>query len=224
MDAFRRLATNNPIKVDADSGLVTFIFNTEEVARDDHVIRNRGIRTANFKKNPVILWAHDAKSPPIGRAVSVDTNGTQSSVVVEFTSPEVYPFGATIGELVRGGFINACSMSWNPLKWHYSTDKSRSGGIDFDEVDLLEISVVPVPALPAAIATARAAGIDTSLVEQMLRAQMVTPASTRVEARFFAARRAEQLHRVNATIASGAEGEHLRAAYRLKTLILRDAG
>src|SRR5215472_12246924 len=88
---FRRLAPDVALQVDDQTGNVTFVFNTEDVARDDHIIRNKGIRTANFKKNPVILWAHDSKSPPIGRAVSVNTNGKTSTVEIEFTPADVNP-------------------------------------------------------------------------------------------------------------------------------------
>jgi len=63
--------------------------------------------------------------------------------------------------LVKGGFLSATSVSWNPLEWKYSTDRSRPGGIDFLKQELLEVSQVPVPALPAALVEARRRGIDT---------------------------------------------------------------
>ena len=159
---FRRLAPNaDAPTVDSQTGLATFIFNTEEVGRDGHVVLNRGIQTANYDRNPTILFAHNDGQPPIGRAVAIRIGEPASKVDIEFTSRDLYPFGATIGEMVRAKFINTCSMSWMPIKWKVSTDKNRAGGVDFLEVDLLEISIVPLPALPGAVATARAAGIDT---------------------------------------------------------------
>lgn len=160
---FRRLAPNAVAPtVDSGTGIATFVFNTEDVGRDGHVVLNRGIHTDNYDRNPTILFAHDDGKPPVGRAVAVRIGEPASKVDIEFTPRDLNPFGAMIGDLVRGKYLNSCSMSWMPIKWKFSTDKNRAGGVDFIEVDLLEISIVPVPALPNAVATARAAGIDTS--------------------------------------------------------------
>lgn len=159
---FRRFAPNatEPV-IDAQTGLATFIFNTEEVGRDGHVVYNRGIHTENYDRNPTILFAHDDGQPPVGRALAIRIGEPASKVDIQFTPRDLNPFGAMIGDLVRGKYLNTCSMSWMPIKWKFSTDKNRAGGVDFLEVDLLEISIVPIPALPGAVATARANGIDT---------------------------------------------------------------
>src|SRR5208282_2406240 len=60
-----------------------------------------------------------------------------------------------------GGFLNATSVAWLPREWKFSEDRARPGGVDFSKVELLEVSQVPVPALPTALATARRCGIDT---------------------------------------------------------------
>jgi HK97 family phage major capsid protein len=46
------------------------------------------------------------------------------------------------------------------LEWRAANDRSRPGGLDFTKVEMLELSAVPVPALPTALATARSAGIN----------------------------------------------------------------
>jgi HK97 family phage prohead protease len=158
---FRRLVqiADPDMQLDEATGRASFIFNTEDVGRDGHIVRNAGIRLDGYKTNPVILWAHDDSAPPVGRAVDIQVGNPSSRVAVEFTPAEIYPFGAMIGRMVKARYLNAVSESWNPIK-----AKLRAGGegYDFTEVDLLEISIVPVPALPQAIATARSAGIDTS--------------------------------------------------------------
>lgn len=154
------ISVNQP-EFTADGRGATFIFNNESVGRDGHIVLNRGIQTDNYERNPTILWAHDDSMLPIGRASALRIGEPVSKVDIEFTPRDLNPFGAMVGELVRAKFLNACSMSWMPLKWKLSTDKNRAGGVDFTEVDLLEISIVPIPALPGAIATARANGIDT---------------------------------------------------------------
>lgn len=62
--------------------------------------------------------------------------------------------------MTKGGFLNACSVSWQPIKWAYSSDKNCPGGLDFETQELLEISAVVLPANVGAMAQGRAAGID----------------------------------------------------------------
>jgi hypothetical protein len=71
-----------------------------------------------------------------------------------------------IYRMVKARYINAVSTSWQPLAWNFSRDKGRPGGVDFSKVDFLEVSQVPVPALPAALAEARSNGIDTTPMVQ----------------------------------------------------------
>jgi hypothetical protein len=163
-DRFTRLAPSadeSATQTAADT--FRFVFSNEKVGRDGHVVLNRGIQTTNFLRNPVVLWAHDDQQPPIGRGSNIDTSGINARLDVTFAPRETLPFAATIRDLVAGKWLRALSMSWQPLEWSYSSDKSRPpGGVDFTRVDLLEVSVVPLPALPDALLDARSCGIDTA--------------------------------------------------------------
>lgn len=143
--------------------IIRYRFSTPKVARDQHTIG--AWKLDNYRKNPVFLWAHDTRGLPIGKVLDdlVDNDGYLDGSV-EYAERDINPFADTVFQLVRGGYVNAVSTSWDPLKWKFSTDRSRPGGIDFELVDLLELSQVPVPAVPEALATARTAGIDTGPV------------------------------------------------------------
>ena len=155
-----RAITGEPILANSSGRMVRYLFSDTSVGRDQHTIS--GWQLDNFRRNPVFLFAHDASSPPIGRIADIQDSAGKLTGSVEYIERDVYPFADMIFQLVRGGYINAVSTSWNPIEWKFSTDRARPGGIDFKLVDLLEISQVPVPALPTALATARSAGIDTS--------------------------------------------------------------
>lgn len=144
---------------------ISFIFSDETVARDGHTISTAGWELQEFNSNPVFLWCHDASAPPIGRVVAVKKISRQLVGMVEFASREQYEFADTIYQLYKAGYLNATSVSWLPLEWKFSTEKGRPrGAVDFIRQTLLEISAVPVPALPTALATARSNGIDTASV------------------------------------------------------------
>lgn len=144
--------------------LIRYLFSDPAVARDRHTIT--GWKLDNFRANPVFLWAHQGRELPIGKVVEIDDVTGNGRLVgsVEYAERDLYPFADTVFQLVRGGYVNAVSTSWDPIKWKFSTDRNRPGGIDFELVDLLELSQVPVPAVPNALATARANGIDTGPV------------------------------------------------------------
>lgn len=144
------------------SRIIHYTFSDESVARDGHTISTAGWQLDAFLVNPVFLWAHQADQPPIGRVVEISRSAGVLRGSVEYVDPDISPFADSIYRMVKGGFLNATSVSWMPLEWRYSTDKTRMGGIDFLRQELLEISQAPVPALPSALVTARAAGIDTA--------------------------------------------------------------
>jgi len=139
---------------------ITFVASDPSVGRDGHTIAADAWETADYLANPVVLFGHDDDSPPIGKTIALRTVGNQLRATIQFAAPEIYEFADTVFRLIKQGYLSACSVGWLPLQWTASKDRNRPGGIDFTKVSLLEISIVPVPALPTALATARAAGID----------------------------------------------------------------
>jgi len=73
--------------------------------------------------------------------------------------------------LARGGFIAATSVGFRPLKWEYTRDLDRGAedwfpGIDFEEQELVELSVVTVPANPEALLDAPGPGEGTAIAAE----------------------------------------------------------
>lgn len=121
-----------------------------------------GWKLDNFRRNPIVLWAHCSDQPPIGKVISILARAGQLLARVKFAS-DVYEFAATIERLVQGGFIQATSVGFQPLKWAFNEER---GGFDFQEQELLELSVVPVPCNPQALLQAKQAGIDMSPIRE----------------------------------------------------------
>jgi hypothetical protein len=164
-ETVRYLATG---AVDAAAGeddaarKISWIFSNEDVCLDQHTISAAGWELDDYLRNPVLLFAHDQNAPPVGRVTRIEKRGALLVGDTVFADAETFPFADTIYRLVKGRFLNATSVSWFPLEFKPARDRSRPEGIDFLKQKLLEISVVPVPANPAALATARNLGIDTS--------------------------------------------------------------
>lgn len=146
---YTRLAPSSDANVDSASRVVSYKFSDESVGRDGHIVMASAWQTDSFEANPVFLWQHLDEEPPIGRVFGLHTEARELRGSVRYAET---PFATTIFELVRDGFLQATSTSWIPLEGEPLDGYGR--GFKFTRVDLLEISQVAVPALPAALAQA----------------------------------------------------------------------
>lgn len=96
-----------------------------------------------LKNNPVILWAHDYKKPPIAKATGGRITDAGLNLDIEFADTEA---GREIKSLYDGGFMNSFSVGFIP-----NDGQAGKGGVfEYTDVELLEVSAVPVPANPEA--------------------------------------------------------------------------
>jgi HK97 family phage prohead protease len=160
--AVQRVATSEVTEVPSSARTLRFCFSDGSVDRVGDAIDPAGWDLTEYRANPVVLWAHQAIEPPIGRGSNVSVIADRLMGNVTFADADAYEFADTIFRLAKGGFINAGSVGFLPLEWDFSQEKDRPFGINFRRQSLLEFSVCPVPANPNALAEARAKGIDTA--------------------------------------------------------------
>jgi len=135
--------------------LVSFVASTANADRYGDVINQGGWDLSKFRQNPVILLNHNANSLPIGKGV-VDVVDGQLMVDVEFDMDD--PQAKEVARKTKAGFLNAVSVGFNPID---STPRSTlekshpahgQSGQYFDKAELLEISIVTIPANGDAVA------------------------------------------------------------------------
>lgn len=155
---FRKQFVSDDTKIDADERSVTAIITTDGVDRDREVLLPKGADVEQFSKNPVVLWAHDYVSVPIGKALWLKPGRKKITAKVQFADTEQ---GEEVFQLFKGGFLNAFSVGFRPTKSHQPTPEDIKKKPEwanvyrvFDEWELLEFSVVPVPANAEALAIA----------------------------------------------------------------------
>ncbi len=112
----------------------------------------------------MVLFGHNSWGLPVGKAPNVAVDlGRLVSRATEFTPRELNEMGWAVGQMCRLGFLNAASVGFLPIKW--MRNEERGGyAIDFVEQELLEFSIVPVPANPEALIGAKSAGIPIDWV------------------------------------------------------------
>lgn len=150
------------IKISEENRQATFTITTGAVDRDNDTISPDGWELKNYLKSPVVLFGHDSRSLPIGRAIDIRTVGDSLVSTVEFPPEGTYAFADTVLAMVKGGFLKATSVGFRPLE---VTINEERGGLDFQRQELLEWSIVPVPANPEALMSASDSGIDMTKVE-----------------------------------------------------------
>jgi len=149
--------------VEAGDVVATYTMSTDVVDRPGDRILQDGWELDEYRANPVMLFAHDSYQPAIGMALGVYLQRGTLRGTFKFTPESVYPFGATIGRLVKGGFMKAGSVGFSPIDAEIAKDRVDPENpmhdwfppIDFKRQKLLEFSAVPIPANPEALVDAR---------------------------------------------------------------------
>lgn len=139
-----------------------FTITTERTDRQGDIIRAAGVQIDMFMRNPVVLFAHQARMPPIGTATAIIPRKRSIDADVDFFSADVYPFADTIFRIIEAGGLRAASIGFIPVSWERIAGKEEGTtiGFDFKESELLEFSIVPIPANPDALARIKGEGVN----------------------------------------------------------------
>lgn len=142
------------------------LITTPTVDRDQDRIFPMGMRTDNYFNNGgVVQWGHNYRDPfaTIGKTKSLEVspNGIVADFDLRPAANESDPQNI-VRLLWEGGWVKTASVGFIPLKGK----PNNVGGMDFEETELLEWSLVPIPANPSAVALSVAkmlGGNDTDL-------------------------------------------------------------
>jgi hypothetical protein len=154
-----------PVQAVEEGGVrkAAFILSTSDEDRDGDVISQSGWHLDDYRKNPVVLFAHDLKSLPIGKAPGIGViGGALKSPETIFPDKGVHPFADQVYGLVKGGFLRGTSVGFHPLE-----AESRKGvkkGVAFARQSLYEFSILPIPSNKNALLEAKSEGHDIDLV------------------------------------------------------------
>jgi HK97 family phage prohead protease len=143
-------------------GTTWFRASTNDVDRHGTIVEPRGIDTTNFRTNPVFMWGHDAYGsgggPPelanvLGRVVDYRQDANAFDIEVEWAD---HDRAVMARDLVRAGFLSAVSVGFIPDADSMTTRSIEGAEIPvYNRTELVEVSLVPVPSNPNAIALAR---------------------------------------------------------------------
>jgi HK97 family phage prohead protease len=154
---------------------MTFVASDESVDRYGDIIRASGWDLSNFKNNPVLLFGHDSSAVPIGKVPDIRVEGSRLIAGVKFRPEGDSPAADDVYSALQGGFLSAVSVGFLPtvkpnMIWAPDDPDHEKWptGYEFVGQELLELSVVPVPANPQALALARSLHLSEATQRRLL--------------------------------------------------------
>jgi hypothetical protein len=133
-----------------DLTVVHFI-STEKVDRTNDILYSSGMK---IQGKPVVLFMHgrgDVGSEPIAKAVWIKRGEFKNNKGIQ-AKTQFYPdaLGQRLWKKTTEGYMPNWSVGWIPLRDEYKTDKTGQRIRHVYEWELLEYSIIGVPAQPDA--------------------------------------------------------------------------
>ncbi|MFH0298367.1 phage major capsid protein [Bradyrhizobium sp. 31Argb] len=145
-----------------------FVLSDETPDRLDDVIMSDGWQLANFKKNPIALFNHKSDFP-IGRWKNLRVENKQLIGRLELAPEGTSERIDEIRKLIDAGILRAVSVGFKPVA---TKPRAESGfGMFYTKAELVETSLVSVPANPNALAIAKNLKISSATIDLVFAGQ-----------------------------------------------------
>ena len=136
------------------------VASTPAVDRDGDRVHPAGLDLENYRRNPVLIYGHNYQDPyaVIGKAaeIVVDEMGLRIRPELREPATDSDPMHI-IKALWEQGLLRAASIGFRPLQ----VMGNNFGGKDITQAELLEVSLVPIPANQTALRLAAKSLDDT---------------------------------------------------------------
>lgn len=163
---------------DEKTGVVTMLASTGSEDRHGEAVSVKAWEDSEcretYMQNPVILAGHkhgyaDGTQPVIGKCMDYRPVKKGLEVDIKFAGPEHGPLGPHYDAAVRDGFLNAASIGFIPKEWDEEERDPETQELvkprTYTKVELIEISIVPVPSNREALVNAVRGSADPKTTE-----------------------------------------------------------
>lgn len=151
-------------KTVAERSGMDFVLSDETLDRYGDIIVAKGWDLRDFKKNPIALFAHRGDFP-IGNWTNVRVEGTKLIGTLVLAAKGTSERINELISLVEQGVLRAVSVGFRPIENEPIDPKQPYGGQRYTKQQLLETSLVAVPANPAALAVAKSLHVSDETLE-----------------------------------------------------------
>ena len=141
-----------------------FVMSDETPDRMDDIIMSDGWELENFKRNPIALFGHKSDFP-IGKWTNLRVEGKQLKGKLELAPAGTSERIDEIRKLIEADILRAVSVGFRPKEHTQLDSKNPFSGLRFTKQELVETSLVSVPANPNALAIAKSLGVSPATME-----------------------------------------------------------
>lgn len=132
----------------------TFILSDETVNSYGFIVKTAGIDTAQFERNPVMLYMHDRENGVVGRWENLRREGDK--LIADAVFDDNTELGAKIKQQVDNGFLRCVSIGIDNV-----TQEEINGVQTVTKCRLIEVSIVDIPSNSNAVKLFRPSGSFT---------------------------------------------------------------
>lgn len=178
MKKYVKLFTNQRMKsFDEENRTVEFIISDNSKDRyGDRVEQDWNLK--NYWNNPILLWGHDPSqiNHVIGKCLEINTDEDEdgrsyTSAKFQFAEEGTSEGVDTVFKLVKQGILRTVSVGFLSNQMNYEKDEDDEY-VSLKDNELLEVSIVPIPANPNALALSYEDGTldhkDMKFIEKQL--------------------------------------------------------
>lgn len=137
-----------------------FVLSDDTVDRYGDVVEPSGWDLKNFRKNPIALFGHDSRFP-VGTWADLRVEGNRLIGRLQLAAKGTSARLDELIALVEQGILRAVSVGFRPIDSDPIDPKQPWGAQRYKRQELLETSLVSVPANPAALALAKSLNLST---------------------------------------------------------------
>jgi len=156
---------------DEGSRTATFVASTDALdSYDERVVQHWDLE--RYQRNPIVLFAHDRHALPVGQCIAVAVVDGQLECTLKFATAEANPLAEQVWQSIQQKTLRAVSVGFRPHTYRYEMENDQEVLV-LDDNELYEISVVPLPANPDALATfdewRGGSGLKLALARRVIR-------------------------------------------------------
>lgn len=150
MKVIHKLFNTKAASVNDNDHSVDFVISTNKEDRYGDIVDQKTWNFKDYLKNPIVLWGHNPEEPEnvLGTAsnLTVAEDGSQTTATLSF-AVDVNPKAAMVFQMIKAGVLRTVSVGFRNHTFEYEDDTPV-----LSDNDLIEISVVPIPANAGAMA------------------------------------------------------------------------
>jgi len=152
MRKITKLFTSKSVSVNEKERTAQFIISDDQPDRMDEIVE-QSWDTENYKNNPIVLWGHNPSEPEnvlgtsLGLETEKDKDVTRTKSTVKFSEEGLNPKADMVFNQIKAGILRTVSVGFIPKTFKTNEDKKDI----LADNELLEFSIVPIPANPRAV-------------------------------------------------------------------------